>query len=155
MRRHAYPSLVGFVVGEVTYAVPTPCVREITTPAALTELPKLPQSVLGVFEHRGLVVPVIDLRRRFDVASSQPPTRTQWVIVDAGQHRMGLAVDRVTGVFEVALGSLKPVPEMGSPVHPRQLAGVTSQDGKMTFVLDVGAFHTSALEVALPELSAG
>ena len=155
VRRDVYRSLVGFMVGDVSYAVPTPAVREITTPAALTELPHMPRGVLGVFEHRGLVVPVIDLRTCFDVQSDGPYSRTQWIIVDARQHRIGLAVNRVTGVFEVGFGGLKPVPEMGRPVDPRNLVGVTSHAGRLTFVLDVGAFHAYTLDLPLPELTAG
>jgi purine-binding chemotaxis protein CheW len=154
-RRDAYRSLVGFVVGKVSYAVPTNAVREITTPAAVTELPHLPHGVIGVFDHRGLVVPVIDLRTCFGVTGEAARSRSQWIIVDAGQHRIGLVVNRVTGVFEVGFGGLKPVPEMGKPIDPRNLVGVTTHYEQMTFVLDVGAFHAYTLDLPIAELPAG
>jgi purine-binding chemotaxis protein CheW len=146
---------VGFVVGEVAYAVPTASVREITTPAQVTELPHLPRGVMGVFEHRGQVVPVIDLRTCFDVPAHLTEGRSQWIIVEVGQHRIGLSVNRVTGVFEVGFGGLKPVPELGRSIDPRSLVGVASQDDRLTFVLDVAAFRTYTLDVPLPELPAG
>ena len=154
-RREQYRSLVGFVVGEVAYAVPTACVREITTPSPVTELPHLPRGVLGVFEHRGQVVPVIDLRTCFDVPERASERRSQWIIVEVGHHRIGLSVNRVTGVFEVGFGGLKPVPELGKQVDPRSLVGVANQHDRLTFVLDIAAFRTYTLDVPLPELGPG
>jgi purine-binding chemotaxis protein CheW len=155
IRREQYRSLVGFVVGDVAYAVPTSSVREITTPAVVTELPHLPRGVIGVFEHRGQVVPVIDLRTCFEVPAQVSGGRTQWIIVEVGQHRIGLCVNRVTGVFEVGFGGLKPVPELGKTIDPRALVGVASQDKRLTFVLDIEAFRTYTLDVALPALPPG
>jgi len=154
-RREQYRSLVGFIVGDVAYAVPTACVREITTPAPVTELPHLPRGVLGVFEHRGQVVPVIDLRTCFGVPERAAERRNQWIIVEVGQHRIGLSVNRVTGVFEVGFGALKPVPELGKQVDPRALVGVANQQDRLTFVLDIAAFRTYTLDVPLPELGPG
>lgn len=155
VRRDQYRSLVGFIVGEVAYAVPTAAVREITTPTAVTELPHLPRGVIGVFEHRGQVVPVIDLRTCFDVPASMGEGRAQWIIVEVNQHRIGLCVNRVTGVFEVGFGGLKPVPELGRSVDPRTLVGVANQGDRMTFVLDIAAFRNYTLEVPIAELPSG
>jgi purine-binding chemotaxis protein CheW len=155
LRRDQYRSLVGFLVGEVAYAVPTASVREITTPSPVTQLPHLPRGVIGVFEHRGQVVPVIDLRTCFDVPPRALEGRSQWIIVEVDHHRIGLCVNRVTGVFEVGFGGLKPVPELGKNVDPRTLVGVANQDNRLTFVLDVASFRTYTLEVTIPELPPG
>lgn len=155
IRRDQYRSLVGFIVGDVSYAVPTSCVREITTPAAVTELPHLPRGVIGVFDHRGQVVPVIDLRTCFDVPPRAQEGRTQWIIVEVNKHRIGLCVNRVTGVFEVGFGGLKPVPELGKTIDPRSLVGVANEDKRLTFVLDIAAFRSYTLDIQLPELPAG
>ena len=155
LRRDQYRSLVSFVVGEVAYAVPTSCVREITTPSAVTELPHLPRGVIGVFEHRGQVVPIIDLRTCFDVPPHVAEGRTQWIIVEVNNHKIGLCVNRVMGVFEVGFGGLKPVPELGKSVDPRALVGVANQDDRLTFVLDIAAFRNYTLDIPLPELPPG
>jgi purine-binding chemotaxis protein CheW len=154
-RRDQYRSLVGFVVGDVAYAVPTSCVREITTPSHVTELPHLPRGVIGVFEHRGQVVPIIDLRTCFDVRPHVAEGRTQWIIVEVTNHKIGLCVNRVTGVFEVGFGGLKPVPELGKTIDLRNLVGVASHADRLTFVLDIAAFRTYTLDVPLPELPPG
>jgi len=155
IRRDQCRSLVGFIVGDVSYAVPTSCVREITTPAVITELPHLPRGVIGVFDHRGQVVPVIDLRTCFDVPPRAQEGRTQWIIVEVSKHRIGLCVNRVTGVFEVGFGGLKPVPELGKTIDPRSLVGVANEDKRLTFVLDIAAFRSYTLDIQIPELPAG
>src|SRR5688572_25628301 len=133
-------SFVGFVVGAVNYAVVTQAVREITPPSLLTELPHLPRGVVGVFDHRGRVIPVIDLRLSFGVPVDANDRRAKWIVVEVGQRWVGLAVDRVTGVFQVEFDNLRPVPELGPPVEPRNLLGVVTHGGALTFVLDIDTF---------------
>ena len=58
-------SLVGFRIGEVSYAIPIGAVRGIINPVPLTALPHPPPAVAGVADHRGEVVPVVNLRTRF------------------------------------------------------------------------------------------
>jgi purine-binding chemotaxis protein CheW len=111
--------------------------------------------VIGVFEHRGQVVPVIDLRTCFDVSAQTREKRSQWIIVEVEHHRIGLCVNRVTGVFEVGFGGLKPVPELGKGIDPRNLVGVASHQDRLTFVLDIAAFRTYTLDVPVAELTAG
>jgi purine-binding chemotaxis protein CheW len=139
-------SLVGFVVGRVNYAIFTQAVREITPPSLLTELPHLPHGVVGVFDHRGRVITVIDLRLCFGVPIDESDRRAKWIVVEVGQRWVGLAVDRVTGVFQVEFDAMRPVPKLGPPVEPRNLLGVVTHGGALTFVLDIDAFHSYTLE---------
>jgi purine-binding chemotaxis protein CheW len=147
-------SLVGFIVGSVHYAIFTHAVREITATSLLTHLPHLPHGVVGVFDHRGHVIPVIDLRLSFGVPVDETDRRAKWIVVEVGQRWVGLAVDRVTGVFQVELGAVRPVPKLGPPVEPRNLLGVVNHAGALAFVLDLDAFHAYTLEPsALPDAS--
>jgi purine-binding chemotaxis protein CheW len=139
-------SLVGFVVGSVNYAVSTHAVREITPPSQLTELPHLPHGVCGVFDHRGRVIPVIDLRLSFGVPVDETDRRAKWIVVEVRERWVGLAVDRVTGVFQVEFDSMRPVPKLGPPVEPRNLLGVVTHGRALSFVLDIDAFHTYTLD---------
>jgi purine-binding chemotaxis protein CheW len=107
-----------------------------------------------VFDHRGHVIPVIDLRLSFGVPVDETDRRAKWIVVEVGQRWVGLAVDRVTGVFQVELGAVRPVPKLGPPVEPRNLLGVVNHAGALAFVLDLDAFHAYTLEPsALPDAS--
>lgn len=142
-------SLVGFIVGEVRYAVAIGSVREIVNPATLTELPHAPSAVAGVMDHRGEVVPVVNLRTRFGLPPSADPRRAKWILIDVQGRSVGLAVDRVIGVFGTGGSDIRPPPALGEGDDERAIIGVASHEGALTFVLDVTRFDviTNSLDV--------
>jgi purine-binding chemotaxis protein CheW len=141
-------SLVGFVVGDVAYAVPISSVKEIINPTTLTELPHAPAAVAGVTDHRGEVVPIVDLRVRFGLERLGDPRRAKWILVDVQGRSVGLSVDRVTDVFGTGGADLRPAPALGPGDDMRGIAGVTTHDGVLTFVLDVGRFEALTRQVS-------
>jgi purine-binding chemotaxis protein CheW len=147
-------SLVGFIVGEVHYAIEIARVREIVNPLPITALPHTPPEVAGVADHRGDVVPVIQLRTRFGLPDMDLSRSTKWILVDAGALRVGLVVDAVTEVFRVT-GDLRPTPPVGGDRDLRGISGVASHNDQLVFVLDVNRFVELALSLAasgvLPE----
>jgi purine-binding chemotaxis protein CheW len=141
--------LVGFVVGDVAYAVPISSVKEIVNPVLLTELPHAPRSVAGVADHRGEVVPIVDLRVRFGLPRTNDPRKGKWILVDVEGKTVGLAVDRVTEVFGTGGAGLRKPPNLGGGEDVRGILGVTTYDGVLTFVLDVSRFEV--LHAPLPQ----
>jgi purine-binding chemotaxis protein CheW len=149
-------SLVGFSVGTVNYAVPIVCVKEIINPVDVTRLPHAPNVVVGVADHRGEVIPVVDLRIRFGVKSQVDARRTKWILVDVGGVTLGLVVDRVTEVFGTGGVGLRPAPSLGGGEDERGIVGVTSHEGVMVFVLDLKRFEALAAglgHLGVPELA--
>jgi purine-binding chemotaxis protein CheW len=157
-------SLVGFVVGDVTYAIPIARVREITNPLRLVALPHAPDAVSGVADYRDEIVPVIDLRVRFGLATTPTTRRTKWLIVDVTGRSAALVVDAVTEVFGTGGAELRPAPPLGGGEDKRGLAGVTTYDGSLVFVLNVahlrelteplvaqGALRSGAIAPLLPK----
>jgi purine-binding chemotaxis protein CheW len=133
-------SLVGFAVGDVSYAVPIADVREIVNPLLLTELPHAPAAVVGVADHRGDVIPVVDLRIRFGLKPLADRQRAKWLLVHVEQRLIGLVVDRVLDVFGTSGAEIRPPPSLGGGEDARGILGVTTYDGALTFVLDVSRF---------------
>ena len=133
MARHRHdPSkdLVGFLVGDVMYAVRIDVVREIVNPLGVVELPRAPKTVKGVADYRGEVVPVIDLRERFGLPAVPTSRKTKWIVLDVGAaigarrrasppsisggRYAALVVDAVTEVFGLGGGELRPAPPLGA-----------------------------------------
>jgi len=132
-------NLVGFIVGDVHYAVEIGLVREIVNPLELTRLPHTPMEVAGVADHRGEVLPVIDLRIRFGLEPQGPARSTKWIRFSVGDDRsVGIIVDAVTGVF--GADDSRPTPEVGGNRELRGISGVVTHNGRLTFVLDVSRF---------------
>lgn len=130
-------NLVGFTIGEVQYAVDILRVREIINPLAIVPLPHAPAAVLGVADHRGQVVPVLDVRRRFGLPAVETSRRTKWIVVQIGERSVGLVVDSVTDVFGAGEPDQRSVPEIGVGDAARGIAAVYSYGGRLVFVLDI------------------
>jgi purine-binding chemotaxis protein CheW len=142
-------SLVGFIVGDIHYALTIGVVREIVNPGALTSLPHLPAAVAGVADHRGEVIVVVDLRARFGLGPAEDQSRSKWVLINVGPRAVGLIVDQVTEVFGTGGEQLRPAPTMGGGEDVRGIASVIARGGSLTFVLDVERFET--ITAAIPQ----
>jgi purine-binding chemotaxis protein CheW len=152
MQRHRHdPSknYVGFVVGNVEYAVAIAQVREIANPLPVVPLPHASRSVAGVADYRGQVVSVVDLRSRFGLPAAPITRKTKWIVVgvDAGAPErsdaaeaagalVALVVDAVTEVFGSGGSDLRPAPQLGSGEDIRGISGVTTHAAGLVFVLD-------------------
>ena len=152
MPRHRHdPSkdFVGFVVGEVEYAVAIARVREIANPLDVVALPHSPGAILGVADYRGDVLPVVDLRLRFGLPAAEVTRRTKWIVVDISGRLAALVVDGVTEVFGTAGAELRPAPPLpGDDV--RGIAGVSHHGGGLVFVLDLSRLRDLTEPLALP-----
>jgi purine-binding chemotaxis protein CheW len=140
-------NLVGFVVGDVRYAVDIARVREIVNPGAVVPLPQAPPAIVGVAEHRGDVLPVLDLRRRFGLDPAPPTRRTKWIVVSLGARAAAIVVDAVTEVFGVSADQARRVPETGVGEAVRGISAVYAYGGNLVFVLDVDRVAAAAHEV--------
>jgi purine-binding chemotaxis protein CheW len=138
-RPDTHKNLVGFVVGDVHYAIDISRVREIVNPLPITALPHMPGDVAGVADHRGEVVPVIDMRVRFNLDREQPKS-CKWILITLSNRVVGLVVDSVTEVFGARNDDIRPTPEVGGNRDLRGISGVARHDGKLTFVLDTARF---------------
>ncbi|MBX3246434.1 MAG: purine-binding chemotaxis protein CheW [Myxococcales bacterium] len=150
LRSDRNKNLVGFLVGDVRYAVEILRVREIINPLPLVGLPHAPLTVLGVADHRGEVVPVIDLRRRFGLPPVATTRRTKWIIVNLAGRSVGLAVDAVTDVFGATAEAQRDVPRLGAGDEARGIGAVFATSQGLVFVVDVDRVAEAAHEVDVP-----
>jgi len=142
-------NLVSFLVGEVRYAVEIHIVREIVNPLPSVTLPHAPPEVMGVADHRGEVLPIIDLRVRFGLPQVEVTRRTKWIIVRvAGQAQpVALIVDGVTDVFGAGQKEQRVVPELGRGADRRGISHVYSHLGGLVFVVDPVVVAAAAREI--------
>jgi purine-binding chemotaxis protein CheW len=142
-------NLVSFLVGDVRYAVEIHLVREIVNPLPTVALPHAPEEVIGVADHRGDVLPVVNLRVRFGLAAVAPTRRTKWIIVrgPAAGQSFALVVDAVTDVFGASRTEQRSVPELGRGRDLRGIAQVYSHDGTLVFVVDPAVVTSAAQQI--------
>lgn len=147
-------NLVGFTLEDVRYAVEIRRVREIVRPLPLIPLPHAPPAILGVADHRGEVIPVLDVRRRLGLAPADRTRRTKWLLVSLASRGVALVVDAVTDVFAASEQDRREVPSTGIGDAARGIAAVFGYRGSLVFVLDVDRIAAAAELMDLPELPA-
>ncbi len=147
-------NLVSFLVGDVRYAVDIHLVREIVNPLPIVSLPHAPEEVIGVSDHRGEVLPIVDLRVRFGLKEADVTRRTKWIIVrlpgdERGERTaaVALVVDAVTDVFGAGKAEQRAVPELGRGHDLRGIAQVYSHDGTLVFVVDPNVVTSAAQQL--------
>jgi purine-binding chemotaxis protein CheW len=132
-------SLVGFRVADGTFAVEVTVVREILAPAPVVAVPDAARIVMGVIEHRGHVVPIVDLRRRFGLGPLGASRRAKWIVVETGTGWLGLAVDEVTEVFRVDSSHERTAPRVGPSDVAQGFTRVYAYDNRLVMALDLKA----------------
>ena len=129
-----------FNLGDEVFAMDIRTVREIIQHAAMTIVPLMPPFVRGVINLRGAVVPVIDLQSRFGRARAQVGKKTCIVIFDASRDNekmeLGLMVDAVSEVIEIAPSQIELPPQFGSSIQRDYIKGLGKVDGKFIVILE-------------------
>jgi purine-binding chemotaxis protein CheW len=131
-----------FVLAEQEYGIEITKVREIIGVLDITPVPQTSEFVRGVINLRGKVIPVLDLRLRFGLPYREPDARTCIVVVaslnDAGQPvLMGLVVDQVSEVVNVAAGEVDPTPDFGTDMDVSYLLGIAKVAGGVKILLEI------------------
>ncbi len=103
--------LVGFIIGEEEYAVPILAIQEIIKPIGWTRVPQTPDYVLGVFNLRGSVIPLIDLRRKFGLPPKKQDEETRFIVMKHGDEVAGFVIDRLTMALRLSKKDIGPAPD--------------------------------------------
>jgi purine-binding chemotaxis protein CheW len=130
-----------FLLGEEMFAIGILAIREIIEYGYLTEVPMTPPFIRGVINLRGAVVPVVDLAVRFGREARDNSKRTCIVIVEIdtarGSQEMGVVVDAVSEVLEIAADDIEPPPQFGARIRSDFIRGMGKIDGNFVILLDV------------------
>ena len=137
--REVYETWVEFRLDEALYALPVGQVREILRVRDVTEVPHPPFPVIGVINLRGRVVPLLDLRARLDLPTPEPGDASRIVLVESQRRRIGLLVDCVERVAQLAQSAMRPADDDGGSAAIR---GLHVAEGRATRLLDLAAILT-------------
>lgn len=130
-----------FVVGGDTFAIAIASIKEIIEHRAPTRVPMMPAFMCGVINLRGHVVPVIDLSVRFGRSPLEVGKRTCIVIVEVEQdgesHDIGIMVDAVSAVLEIADSNIEPAPSFGAKVRADFIGGMGKINERFVVILEI------------------
>jgi len=131
--------LVSFKIGNEQFGVNVEEVQEIIRLTEITRVPQAPFFVEGVINLRGDILPVIDLRKRFNLEATQKTNATRIVVVNIDSKTTGIIVDSVSEVLRLPKDSIEPPPPIIAGIEGRYLRGIGKLDGgeKLILLLDL------------------
>jgi purine-binding chemotaxis protein CheW len=146
-----------FQLGDEEFGIQVQKVREIMGVLDITQVPQTPPDVKGVINLRGKVIPVIDLRLKFAMPQREYTHRTCIIVVQVSGPRgvmlMGIVVDGVAEVLQVAGADVEDTPSFGKEVEVPYVMGLAKIKGKVKILLDIDQVMT-ARELARIDLAA-
>ena len=134
---------LAFSLGGEEYVVDILKVQEIRTYEGVTRIANMPAYIKGVMNLRGTVVPVVDLRIRFNVGKAEYDATTIVIVMNIGRRTIGVVVDGVSDVVVLKSSDLRPAPEIAGVLRAEYLQGVAILDNRMLIVVDIDGLMSS------------
>lgn len=132
-----------FALGDEEYGVDILKVQEIRGYDTVTRLPEAPAFIKGVINLRGTIVPVVDMRIKFNLARVAYDDTTVMVVLNVADRVVGVVVDAVSDVLSLGPEQTRPTPELGSAIDRKFVTGLGVVDERMLILLDIERLMTS------------
>ena len=134
---------LAFKLGDEEYGIDILSVQEIRSFEKPTRMANMPAFVLGVVNLRGVIVPVLDMRLKFNLTQVEYGDLTVCIVLSIGQRIVGMVVDGVSDVIALTAEQMRPVPEFSSSIGSEHLLAIGSLEDRMLILLDIEKLMTS------------
>ena len=141
-----------FTLGEEEYGIPILKVQEIRgyDASSVTRIANVPAFIKGVTNLRGVIVPIVDLRMKFNLGRVEYNAQTVVIILNLQERVVGIVVDGVSDVLMLTRAQISQAPEFGAMLSAEYLTGLGTLDERMLILVDIERLMTSE-EMALVE----
>jgi purine-binding chemotaxis protein CheW len=129
--------VVGFRIGNETFGVRIASVREIVRVPEITSVPSAPDTVEGVINLRGKIIPVMDLRKRFGQADIHPDKKNRILVVELESKLIGLIVNAASEVLKIPPSEIEAPGSVFADGESNYVTGVGKLKGRLIILLDV------------------
>jgi purine-binding chemotaxis protein CheW len=129
--------VVGFRIGNETFGVRIGSVREIVRVPEITTVPSAPETVEGVINLRGKIIPVMDLRKRFGQSDIQPDKKNRILVVELENKLVGLIVNAASEVLKIAPSEIEAPGNLFAEGESGYVTGVGKLKGRLIILLDI------------------
>jgi purine-binding chemotaxis protein CheW len=148
--RHEF---LAFTLGQEEYGIDILKVQEIRGYEAVTRIANVPEFIKGVVNLRGTIVPIVDLRIKFNLGQPTYDEMTVVIILNLAGRVIGAVVDTVSDVINLSAGQIQPPPDLGLAFETRYLVGLGTYADRMVILVDIEKLMSSA-EMALIDTAA-
>ncbi len=132
--------VVGFIIDNEEYGVDILVVKEIKNVPEMTKVPNMPEYVEGIIDLRGIVVPIIDFRKKFKLSTKDVDKDTKVIIVMHEDKLFGFMVDKVTKTKILPSSAIEPPPKMSKSAQRGYILGVSKMGDHLLMILDLEEF---------------
>jgi purine-binding chemotaxis protein CheW len=143
--------LVTFRLGEDYFAADVHAVERVLRYAVPTAVPDMPAYIEGVMDYLGRVVPVVNLRRRFELPAIEPGAEMRTLILNVSGEWIGAVVDAVTEVAPFSAADVSAPPRLFRGLAGTYLKGIVRRDNRLVMFLDVEQLLASTDRIALQD----
>jgi purine-binding chemotaxis protein CheW len=134
---------LAFTLGREEYGVDILKVQEIRGHDTVTRIANAPAYIKGVVNLRGVIVPVVDLRLRFNIDAGGDEQFSVVIVLNIAGRIIGMVVDSVSDVISLGADEIRPAPQMGSALDTDFLVGIGTIDNRMLILLDIERLMSS------------
>lgn len=150
------PRYLSFFLGSEQYCIDILHIKEIMALVDITPVPQTPDFIKGVINLRGQIIPIIDLRLKFDMPEKENKKRTCIVVVELNYNEkltyMGIIVDTIKEVVSIAKENISSVPYINAKIKSEYIKGIAEINDSIKIVLDITKILTSSEFVLVSEL---
>ncbi|WMJ09176.1 chemotaxis protein CheW [Nitrosomonas sp. sh817] len=133
-----------FRLGHEEYGIEILKVQEIRGYDAITQIANSPEFIKGVVNLRGIIVPIVDMRIKFDLGQAQYDQFTVVIILNVAGRVMGMVVDGVSDVLTLEDEQIRPTPGLGSIIDTEYIMGLGTVDERMLILIDIEKLMSSS-----------
>ncbi len=134
---------LAFTLGSEEYGIDILKVQEIRGYEAVTRIANAPEFIKGVINLRGIIIPVIDMRIKFNLGTPTYDQFTVVIILNISGRIMGMVVDSVSDVTTLSPEQVKPAPDMGAAFDSQYMMGLGTIDERMLILVDIEKLMSS------------
>jgi purine-binding chemotaxis protein CheW len=134
---------LAFTLGKEEYGIDIQKVQELRGYDAVTRIANAPDYLKGVVNLRGIIVPIVDMRIKFNLGTPSYDQFTVVIILNIANRVMGMVVDSVSDVITLTADQVKPAPEMGSVLDTDYLIGLGTLNERMLILVDIDKLMSS------------
>ena len=138
------PEFLAFKLGDEEYGMDILRVQEIRSYEQPTHMANTPHFIKGVINLRGVIVPIIDMRIKFNLAQMNYDDFTVVIVLNIGHQVVGMVVDGVSDVISLTPAQLRPAPEFASTIGNDHVLAIGSIEDRMLILLDIEKLMSSA-----------
>jgi len=135
-----------FLLGDEQYGIEILKVVEIIGYIPITEIPKIPDYILGIINLRNKIIPIMDLRLRFHLDRKPADDETVIIVIQTDKINMGIVVDKVLEVITITETNIEDTPNFGVSITTDYILGMAKLNNKVTILLSIEGILTDEMK---------